>query len=192
MNPSRRAFTLIELVVSALLAALMLVALLNITWAAYRESQELTRNDLDRAAVGQLVDLIVADVQNARGMNAGPNQLALHGFLGRGLPGTPDLVPSMLPGSITYDVIVIGQTRTLVRRSVGAAGDVVQLAWKGFGGFQVDVLQTELEPDELDGEAITPPVETGGLAPIPPVIRLTMTSQSGRVLHREVIHHHEI
>lgn len=183
----RCGFTLIELVVSALLSSIMLAALLSIMWSAMRDTQELKRNDLDRASVDQLVDVLHRDFQNARGMTANANQISLHGFLGSG-----EFMPDLSPGAVQYQQRQIGDHSCLTRTVRSLRGTQTELIWRGFGSFRIDVLELESDSDEKDAETEIMPIETGGLPPIPASFRITLFSERGRVLHREVIHHHAI
>ena len=79
----REAFTLIELVASAVLAAMMTAALLSIVWSALRESSQLRRSATSRFPVTQLADQMRHDFHNARAMAIDSSGVTLHGFLGR-------------------------------------------------------------------------------------------------------------
>ncbi len=56
MRRRRRAFTLIELVASAVLAAMMMIALVNVIWSAARDTRQLRDEQLTRASVTLLID----------------------------------------------------------------------------------------------------------------------------------------
>ncbi|TWT98400.1 PulJ/GspJ family protein [Stieleria varia] len=181
----RRGFTLIELVVSAVLASILMAACLNIMWSALREGQELERRDSDRAAVDQMVDVLLTDLQNARGMVAGEQELVLHGFL-----GIRDGRPDHSPGRVRYAIVRAGDHNVLVRSVESVGGSQSSLVWLGMGAFQMDVLAMASEVDAAEAGSMAGAVETGGLPEIPDSFRVRLISESGRVLHSEVVHHH--
>ncbi len=167
----RAAFTLIEMVASAVLTSLMMTGLMSIIWATVRESRQLQIAGVDRFTITILADQMRTDFQNCRGIGIAPDGVLLHGFLG----------PGSTPGRIAYEI------RRVKNRSVLTRTDhhSLELAWFGANRFVIEPLST------ADGEDIAPLPETGGLPEAPPSFRVTLMSESGRVLFREVVHHHD-
>ncbi|MGI9470652.1 MAG: PulJ/GspJ family protein, partial [Rubripirellula sp.] len=96
----RSAFTLIELVASAVLASLMMAGIFTIVWSALRESAQLQRTAVSQFPPTRLVEQIRIDLQNARGMLVDRTGLTLHGFVGRD-PITQR--PTLTPGRVRYE-----------------------------------------------------------------------------------------
>lgn len=182
----RSGFTLIELVASAILSALMMVALIGIVWSAMQESRQL-RLDKSIAYPGSLVsDLLRSDLQNARGMRLDRNGVQLHGFLSRDRATSR---PLMREGAVRYEAANVTGRRTLVRRTFSGGEADVEPLWIGFGELRIESLATPVAGDEVNAPPLPPPA-TGGLASLPAVLRITMTNTNGKTVWREVIHHH--
>ena len=81
MSRRRAGFTLIELVASALLAAMMMVALMNVVWSALRDTRQLKREDLSRSSAVLLAERLRTDFQNARGLSIQGGVVTLRGYL---------------------------------------------------------------------------------------------------------------
>lgn len=176
----RPAFTLIELVASAVLTAMMMAALMSVVWSAVREQNQLRRTATGRFPATRLIDAMRSDFQNARGMAMDSRGVTLHGFLARD-PRTRQ--PLLVPGRVRYEVGRIGTRGALVRRASGGSPEPV---WLGLSALRVEPL-AEADPDS----AWLPPPETGGLPEVPTSFRVTMIGDQGQILWREVIHHHE-
>ena len=177
MIRNRTGFTLIELVASAILSVMLMVALMNIVWSTARDTQKLKQDEVTRASVTLLVDRLRVDFQNARGMQFDATGVTLHGFLARDLE---TLQLTMLPARVRYEVVSMADRRVLVRESASLREPV----WFGFGAILITPLV------QVDGEDTLTLPETGGLAPVPASFRVTLTGQNGQVLWREVIDHH--
>ena len=179
---SRRGFTLIELVASAVLTAMLAVTLMSVVWSVVRESAQLAKSQIWRAPVTQLVAQMRRDFQNARGMAVTPVGIQLHGFLDQDRRSGDS---TLLAGSVQYQPAFVANRRVLVRRAAGATGSRTAPLWIGFGSLQIEPLEfTDAEDALLDDPL------AGGLPPVPGSFRVTMTSDQGHVLWREVIHHH--
>lgn len=169
MTPTRNAFTLIELVIALLLAALLTAALLRIVTNLSAETRQLRRERIDRLAAGLLADRLRRDLINARGMSLSTQSLLLSGFV------SPDLVP----GNVSYERRLVGQTPVLVRR----LKDQTEICWIGVGTLSV------IGDEDVDGE--TPSADaSGSLPPMPSQLRVSMTDVQGHVLIDEVVIHH--
>ncbi len=176
----RGGFTLIELVASALLAAMMTAGLMSIVWSAVRESNQLRRSDAGLASVSTLTAQMRIDFYNARGMLVDSSGITLHGFLGRDSRSGQSL---MIPGRVRYESSMVAGRRVLLRVVGENSREPV---WIGVMTLQIEPLQEFDTDDER-----LPLAETGGLPEVPIQFRVTMLGEDGRTLWREVIHHHE-
>jgi type II secretory pathway pseudopilin PulG len=175
----RQAFTLIELVASAVLTAMMMAALMGVVWSAVREQNQLRQSETSRFPTTHLIDRVRSDFQNARGMAIDSRGATLHGFLGRD-PKT--LQPLLVPGRVRYAIGRIGGRGVLTRTVSGNSPEPV---WFGFSAFQIEPLAVSDPENE-----VLPEPETGGLPEVPQSFRVTMIGDQGQILWREVIHHH--
>ncbi len=175
----RRGLTLIELLVSALLAALMLTALTSVVWSSARDLQRLRRQSVQRFPSTQLVDMMRTDFTNSRGMLVDPRGITLHGFLGAD-PSTHQ--PLLTPGRVRYEVVPAGNHGLLVR----TGSDSREPIWFGCSSVQIESL------DQVGGEdRLLPSPESGGLPPVPTRFRVTIRGIQGQVIWQEMIRHHE-
>lgn len=173
-------FTLLELVASAVLTSLMMTAILGIVWSTLKQTQQLQRHDTQQASSTTLIQQLRMDLQNARGMQVDPNGITLHGFLARDKASRS---VSLSPGRVRYAIRKVKSKRILARTSDGNSWDPV---WIDFGAISIDSLSfLEVDDDRLSM------AETGGLPEVPESFRITVQSNDGTILWREVIHHHE-
>jgi hypothetical protein len=179
---TRPGFTLIELVASAVLTAILMVTLTNVVWSAVRESSQLAKSQSWRAPVTQLVAQMRRDFHNARGMSVTPAGIRLHGFLDHDRRSGD---PTLLAGSVLYLRTIVAGRPMLVRRAAGITGSFAAPVWFGIGGLQIEPIEFVDAEDELLEDPLA-----AGLPPVPASFRVTMTSDQGHVLWREVIHHH--
>ncbi|MDA8744721.1 type II secretion system GspH family protein [Rubripirellula amarantea] len=182
-NANRRsAFTLIELVISAVLTSIMMTALLSVLWASLRQSNELKSADSDQASMTILAEQIRRDIQNARGFDVTSTGFLIHGFLGS---DSQSGLPNLTPATVRYEVIPVNGRGVLYRREM-PFNPITS------GAVRVGVAMIDLQPLTdvvVDGDTVLPP-ETGGLSPMPSALRLSLISQNGRLLISEVIQHH--
>lgn len=178
-NP-RSAFTLIELVASAVLTAMMMAGLLSVVWSAVRDTNQLRQSETSRFPTTALVEQMRTDFINARGMAIDSTGVTLHGFLGR---DSKTRQPLMTPGRVRYEIRrAIG--RSVLIRSTGIGpGEPV---WFGLSALRIEPLSQSDPENEL-----LPEPETGGWPEVPLSFRITMIGDQGQLLWREVIHHHE-
>lgn len=164
-----RGFTLIEMVVALVLAALMMVGLLRVvTWVSINTNQ-MQSEQTDFVSAATLADRLRHDLTNARGILADAGSLRLTGFVG----------PQHVSGAIQYERAIIRNRQVLIRRTAKRS----ELCWVGFGGFV-------FEPyDDVDTSE-TPPKTGGGLPPMPGRFRISALDTNGQVLLSEVIVHH--
>lgn len=165
----RSAFTLIEMVVALVLASIMTVGLLRIVSVVSRETTQLRTEQTDYVAAGFLADRLREDLVNARGIKANASSLVMAGFV----------TGANIAGTVQYQSMVIGNRKTLVRRT----GNRSEVMWVDFGGFMFESFE------QVDAETPLPDA-TGGLPVAPSRFAIGVSDQNGRVLFREVIHHH--
>jgi len=175
----RAAMTLIELVVSAVLAGLMMTALTSIVWSSARESAQLQRNATANAPITQLAQQMRVDFANARGMMVDRQGVTLHGFLGATASSSR---PLLTPGRIRYELVKRSGGNVLMRSTVKSREPV----WVGCAMLRIEPLE-QFDPES---EALPQP-ESGGLPDVPGRFRVTMVGDDGQLLWREVIHHHD-
>jgi type II secretory pathway pseudopilin PulG len=176
----RTAFTLIELVASAVLTAMMMAGLLSVVWSTVRDTNQLRQSETSRFPATLLIDQMRTDFMNARGMAIDSSGVTLHGFLGCD-PTTRQ--PLMTPGLVRYEIRrAVG--RSVLMRSTSAG--LTEPAWFGLSALRIDPL-SESDPEN----DLLPEPETGGLPEVPLSFRITMVGDQGQILWREVIHHHE-
>ena len=181
MRRQRNGFTLIELIASVMLAAMMMAALMNITWSVFQEMRRMKAAEASRFPITILADQMRRDLLNARGIQVDPSGITLHGYLDRDAKTDQ---PSLLPGRVQYQVVDSRRSRQLVRRVVGESKTQSELVWQGVGKIEFESMMELEKGDVIVGS------ETGGLPPAPGRFRVTMTGADGQVLWREVIHHH--
>lgn len=182
MKRIRSGFTLIELLASAILAAMMMVALLSVVWSSVRETNQLRQSEVTRWPATQLIAQMRHDFLNARGMATTPSGVVLHGFLDC---DPRDSAPTLLAGSVSYQSVRRSGRAMLVRKTSGISGSTSQPVWFGFGMLRIEPLEQTDAEDALLLQAVT-----GGLPPVPGSFRVTMIADNGKLLWREVIHHH--
>ena len=173
-------FTLIEMVVSALLTSMMMTAILGIVWSTLKQTQQLQREESRQSSPAALTRQLRMDFMNARGMQVDANGVTLHGFLSRESSGR---TISLSAGRVQYALRKVNGKRLLARTIDGNKWEPL---WIGFGALSIDPLAfTERDEDTL------PLAETGGLPEIPESFRVTIRNDDGTIIWKEVIHHHE-
>lgn len=183
-GPHRRAngFTLIELVASAVLTAMLMAGLMSIVWSSVRESAHLRQSHVRDASADLLVAQLRRDFQNARGMAVSDSQITLRGFLAE---DRQTGLPTLLPGTVRYQRRVLAN-RAVLSRQAEAAGNIDRaVIWIGFDRLRIEPLVETDREDELVADPVA-----GGLPAVPAAFRVTMIGTGNRVIWREVIHHH--
>lgn len=181
MKHDRLAFTLIELVISALLTSIMMVALLSVLWSSLRQGTMLDKNKVGQFPMTSVAEQLRIDFQNARAYSVDTRGVSIAGFLGSDIETG---IASFTPAVVRYETVALGEQLVLVRRDLtrGTAGtEVVRL---GVGAIQFQSLV-----ESLDGEVAQ--VFQPGFKPMPAQFRLGLIAQNGGILFREVIHHHD-
>ena len=173
-------FTLIELVISALLTSIMMTAILGIVWSTLKQTQQLQRDESRQSSPAALTRQLRMDFLNARGMQVDANGVTLHGFLSREPSGRS---VSLRSGRVRYALRKVNGKRLLARTIDGKNWEPL---WIGFGALSIEPLAfTDPDEDTL------PMAETGGLPEIPESFRVTIRNDDGTMIWNEVIHHHE-
>ena len=173
-------FTLVELVVSAVLTSMMMTAIISVVWSTMKQTEQLQREELRSASPVELTRQMRTDFLNARGMEVNENGVTLHGFVAR---DPSDKSISLGRGRVRYALREANGRRLLARTSDAKTWEPL---WVGFGDLSIEPLsQTEADSDEM------PLAETGNLAQIPESFRITLRSDDGSILWKEIIHHHE-
>ncbi|NND99090.1 MAG: hypothetical protein HKN47_17370 [Pirellulaceae bacterium] len=179
----RSAFTLLELLVSSVLTALLMIALLSVLRSALQTSRQADNLNHRSASPLWLAEQIERDIRNARGIQAGPNEVRLFGSLGRDKNGMPNYRPA-------YVGYRIGRNG-LARWESGSVdpGRGASLVWFGATQLRVDLASSD------DDESLTrapDPSQTGGLQPIPPSVQLIVVDQfAAPVVSLDIDHHRE-
>jgi prepilin-type N-terminal cleavage/methylation domain-containing protein len=173
-------FTLIELVASAVLTSIMMTAILGIVWSTLKQTQQLKRNATQQASSVTLAQNLRIDLQNARGMQITPDGITLHGFLAR---DNASRSTSLRAGRVRYALRKVNNRRMLARKSDGGPWEPL---WIDFGAISIEPLSFR----EADDENL-PLAETGGLPEIPESLRITVRSDDGTIIWREIVQHHE-
>lgn len=107
------AFTLIEMVASLALAAMLMVALLNvIVSTAHAQNQLRSSGTHDRQVADLAIDLLRHDLMHARMIRSEPNELHLRARSGLD-PATGE--PTHRPVQIAYELITLNDQSWLVR-----------------------------------------------------------------------------
>lgn len=101
----RRGFTLIEILATTALAALLLLAGFKVIASFGRARTTLARQEAARSYVPEVADLLRLDLANARYMKARPNELTLTGYCGLD-PDTLD--PNHRPVTVRYHLAGTG------------------------------------------------------------------------------------
>ncbi|MEM1068734.1 MAG: hypothetical protein AAGG48_03260 [Planctomycetota bacterium] len=179
-STDRSGLTLIELVAAMVLAAMMMVGLMNIVWSASRDLRQVDSDAASDFPTTLLIEQIRVDLQNARGMQWNAVSVMLHGFVSR---DASTRLPLLTEGRVIYRVVATESGSALIREQNGQMRDVM---WMGVGRILVDSLE-QTDPED----SLAPLPEAGGLAAVPSKFRITLTDPRGRILWREVIHHHE-
>jgi hypothetical protein len=173
-------FTLIELVVSAVLTSMMMAAIFSIVWSTLKETQQLRQTETRQFPPATLTRQLRLDFQNSRGMQVDSEGVTLHGFVAR---NSASGRLSLTTGRVRYALRQTNGQRLLARTYDGKQWEPL---WVGFGAMRIQPLEFA-EPDENS----PPMVETGGLPETPQTFRITLVDDDNKTLWREVIHHHE-
>lgn len=186
MKPGRpkrnRGFTLIELLAASVLTAMLMTGLMSVVWSTVRQSNQLRQAEMDQASMTILAERLRIDFQNARGMTLAPDGVLLSGFLG----------PGLTEGRVSYQVRPIAIDKDSVERMLVRADSLgTQPIWLGVDSIRVQPLEIIQRDDDPATSEASMPEAAGGLAEVPASFRVTLIGRRGRILFREVIHHHD-
>ena len=176
----RNGFTLIELVVSALLTSIMMGTLLSVLWSSLRLGTSLDQDRVNQFPMTLVAEQLRTDFQNAQSYRIDQGAVLISGFIGRdSQTGLRNLTSDV----VRYEALRIGNHAALVRRSMtqrGAGSEVVRL---GVLGIQFQSLVESSDSNSIVSVQ-------AGFRPMPSQFRLSVFSTGGKVLFREVVHHH--
>lgn len=173
----RSGLTLLELMVSSVLAVLLMLALTALlqTVAAQRRAGD----SPSRPAAQRLGELLRRDMLNARHIRLQPTGIQLAGLMGHA-SGTR--VPTLRPATATY---LVTDNGWLLRRETPldeTRPARVDLLWAGAQGIEVVVYD---EPDEEPAPSSVP-----GMTRMPTHLQVTVRGADGQPVCREEIVHH--
>lgn len=175
-------FTLIEVVASAVLSSILMAALLGVVWSAVRESSRQRDQKVSKWPTTQLVNQLRRDFQNARGIATTERGVLLRGILDGQRKNEE---PTMLPGEVRYERVILNRRGVLIRHRSGASGSDTEPIWIGVDRIIVEPLEELNSEDNGQADPLA-----GGLPPVPGALRVTLVSDRGKYLWREVIRHH--
>ena len=113
-------------------------------------------------------------------MQITPDGITLHGFLAR---DNASRSTSLRAGRVRYALRKVNNRRMLASKSDGGPWEPL---WIDFGAISIEPLSFR----EADDENL-PLAETGGLPEIPESLRITVRSDDGTIIWREIVQHHE-
>lgn len=180
---NRAAFTLIELLASAVLASLLMVTLFGVLRAATRQERAARETAPGAAQLRMLAAQLRRDFVNAREMRVAPRQVHLSGATAH---DRRTLLPNLRPAHVTYVVASVGEQRWLVRKEVAIdrlrpSRPRVDLLWPDVRALEVVALD---EPTASAGAAA---LATGSM---PGRLHVTVRGNDGRPLLTQQIFHH--
>jgi prepilin-type N-terminal cleavage/methylation domain-containing protein len=173
---SRNAFTLLELLVSSVLTAILMVALLSLLRSVARTSRQVEQLQVATASKEILESQLTFDLKNARGARKGPNELVLFGFLARDRNGMPTLQPSYVGYKIQPVGLVRWQSATPSPRASDKSDRT--LIWHGAANMTAHV-DTPID-DSASSDIVK--LQAGGLLPMSARARFLIHDTAGRLI----------
>lgn len=168
----RRGFTLIELIASATLMAIMAAVLAGVLWSIQRQTVSLSRQSASAAPTAIAIETVRDDLINARGYRRTERGLDLRGFF----------PPSYTFGTIRYAIVNEPPAAGANERAIGSLvrfGDAgPRVVWHDIGSLTFA---------PLGGR----PAAASGWTEIPPRVVVTMIGGDKQTLWREQLRHHE-
>jgi type II secretory pathway pseudopilin PulG len=179
----RKAFTLLELLVSSVLTAMLMVALLSLLRSVARTSRQVEQLQVATASTEILDSQLAFDLKNARGAQVGRNELILYGFLSRDGNGLPTLQPSYVGYTIQPAGLVRWQSAVPSARA--SAGSARSLIWHGAASMtaEVDTLIDDSASSDIAKR------NSGGLLPISARAKFSMHDAAGRLITEVTVSH---
>ena len=182
-NQRPSGFTLLELLVSSTLTAMLMIGLLTVLRSALQTTQHAEQLSHSNASTLLLNEQIDHDLRNARGIAQRNNELLLHGFLQR----DGDAMANYQVAYVGYRIRPAGLVRWQSDSSAGQNTASEILVWAG-------ATQLSVRFDGIDDEATASQSDlllAGGLPIAPPSIEFLLMDASGRVISKRLISHHQ-
>jgi hypothetical protein len=184
----RLAFTLIELVVSLVLGALLLTTLMGVMRRSFDELGVAVADDPVTMRNEWLIEQFRRDLSNARRMQVGINRIELAGFIHRD-PAT--LIATHRPARVLYEIRSNGKVSVLFRIQTDSvfamtsqAGQLTEVIFVGAGALQVSTNQigafSEADTIGLSESAILN--FASQRQAVPSSVRIVLTDQRGRTI----------
>ena len=175
MSSKRSGFTLIELVASVVLTAMISVALVNIVWSTLQQTTQLKKQERNHWPVTLLVEQLRRDFQNAQSIAVVDDKLRIEGYVAQDPISGQGLLQA---GIVEYVIVPTGSGSVWVRKQVDTTS-VAEPVWYGFGAVRVvPVVSADQESNSLDGAVA-----------VPKVFQVILTNDQQQVIWQEVIHH---
>lgn len=168
----RRGFTLIEVLATLALAALLLLAGFRAIASLGRARAALARQEAERSYVPEVVDLLRLDLSNARYMAARPDELTLTGYGGL---DADTLDPNHRPVTVRYHLVRAGGRTRLIREQTDLDVSTNRNRWSavvcsGVAAFEVRAAADDTGTGGPAGRPAEPP---------PKGLRLTRAYRTG-------------
>lgn len=178
--------TLLELMVSSLLAAILMVTLLSlmrVIWAENARSDAAVREP----SAQRLGELLRRDMLHARQIKIQPNTVSLAGFLAH---DRRTRAPTLRPAVVTYRVVGDASGRLL--REERHLDEVpptsfVDVVWAGVRRIEITAFDDSRQPGMAE-RASSPPIP--GMSSMPFQLLVVVRGADGNDLCREEILHH--
>jgi prepilin-type N-terminal cleavage/methylation domain-containing protein len=166
----RRGFTLIELLATTALAALLLVAGFKVIAALGRTRATLARQEAQRSFAPEVLNLLRADLTNARYMKSRPAELTLTGYCG---VDAVTLAPNHRPVSVRYHLAAVADRNWLVRDQTDLDVPTNRNVWSALvcSGIESFDVRPAAEPDDQ--------VARRSVQPAPPRQRASRSDRTG-------------
>ncbi len=167
-----RGFTLIEMLVATVLAAMLMVLVAGVLRSMNRQNRWVSNLVVRHPAVLLLRRQLECDLYNARTLVARNGQIRIHGLLAE---GGPDRLLLHRPADVVYELRSISGNRCLVRTllQTGRTGVTIrrrQIVWRGVERMEFQAFQIT-DPAESPEAAIPNQngrsVSDGKLPPMP-------------------------
>lgn len=190
--PRRRllpdAFTLIELLASSILAAMLMIVIVGLVRTTHAQSRAARRAWEANPATSILADQIRRDFVNARHWEMRSNQVRLSGYLAQDLRTGKQ---TFRPAEVVYAIVTSRQSTWLLRQEAQfdeVIGKRVRrdALWQGAAALEVVPGSDDAEFESASGAA--PP----GMTALPSRLLLAVRDPSGKPIFDEEILHHDI
>lgn len=180
------AFTLIELLASTLLSAMLMLVIVGLMRTTTAQSKAARHALQSNPPTSILADQIRRDFVNAKHIEIRPNRVRVAGYMAQDVRTGRQ---TFRPAEVTYAIMSNRQTTWLVRQETQFNATIgkrsrLEVAWSEVDGLTVVSL------DDAEGEsAVAPP----GMKPMPSHLIFTIHKRDGQtVLREDIFHHHTV